>query len=1266
MSSDLVLSQQQSVKEIEIETVPLVHPADTITVLSIGTSDERLSVLRERLRAFEGTVHYEAVAGVETGEQFPDRPGPTCIVASQDLADGEGLEALRRCLAHYPEAVTILLADDPTAALIEDAYAAGVDEVVHYTGPEKRAVVAHHVETHLGTGRRSAESPTERQQLTALAATTSDAIVTVDEGGTIRYTNPAVTDVLGYDPDELVGEPLTTLIPPDLVDRHRERLTRYLETGERTIDWNDIELPGRRADGQTVPLSVAFSEFVDDGERYFTGVMRDVTDRKRLAAERDLYHDATQRILGADSFEDGLRIALDAVGSAMDWQYGEAWTARDERLGCVDGSYTTSAASEAFGATTTDWRFERGEGLVGRVWETATAEWMVDVTGTDAPFERSAAAADAGLRAALGVPIVSDGSVVAVLVFFLEEPREVDEGMLEATRTIAADLGRLMERLEAETALRAERNLNERILETSPVGIAILGTDGTFSYSNDRAAEILGAEDLDPPFGYDDLDVELLSFDGRPVAGDEAPYRRLAEVGESVSGVLRLLVGGETRWLSVHGTPLDVDERPSTTTVLSLHDVTDRKRRERRLLQQETAMNTVGDGLYALDEADRFVVVNDAYCELIGYDRTELLGRPASDIVGDDVTEAASALQADILDGRTDEATMETTLTTATGDRVPVEARISLFASDEDTVGRAGVVRDISDRKRREERLVALNEVGQALTVAETPGDVADIVVEGAREILDLPLTTVEFYDEASGALRPGPRSPELVEVVGEGPLFDSEWGLLWQVYAESAGRVFDDLREEPTGETPLESAIVLPVGSHGVFVAGATTHGSFTETDALVARILVANAIAALDRVDREQALRTQKARLEERNESLERVDRLNGVIRGLTRELTEASTRTEVEAALCAELAEADPYLFAWVGEHRPGTDRIEPRASAGREDGYLDAITVTADEEPTGLGPAGTALRTGEPAVQNDLHTDPPFEPWRTEAMQRGYRASISVPLVYRETVYGVLNLYASEPNVFDETEVAVLDELGRMVGYAINAIERRKALVSDSAVELTLGVDDPSVPPVALARETGGTFELDGLVERSDETFRVFFAVDGATPEAVYHFAERTPTIERLTLLSEEETRSRYEAVVTDDGFFSELLGYGAHPTGMVVDEDGGRVTVELPQSGDVQTFIRTFVRRYDEAELLARRTRNRPVQSVAEFEASYKEHLTVRQQEVLETAYFSGFFEWPRETSGKELAGLLGISQPTVSRHIRTGERKLFGLVFDDD
>ena len=118
--------------------------------------------------------------------------------------------------------------------------------------------------------------------------------------------------------------------------------------------------------------------------------------------------------------------------------------------------------------------------------------------------------------------------------------------------------------------------------------------------------------------------------------------------------------------------------------------------------------------------------------------------------------------------------------------------------------------------------------------------------------------------------------------------------------------------------------------------------------------------------------------------------------------------------------------------------------------------------------------------------------------------------------------------------------------------------------------------------------------------------------------------------------------------------------------MTATAASGKLTVEFPQSGDITSFTRMFTRTYDGAELMSRTRLDRPVQTRDEFEANYKERLTERQREVVKIAYFSGFFEWPREISGTELAEKLDVSQPTVSRHIRKGERKLFDIVFGDD
>ncbi|WP_254611688.1 PAS domain S-box protein [Haloterrigena gelatinilytica] len=138
----------------------------------------------------------------------------------------------------------------------------------------------------VGERLRRRQRDRELEQYRAITAAASDVIVTVDEESTIRTINPAVETVFGYEPDDLVGESLTTLMPDRLVDRHYEALARYLAGAERTLDWEFVELPGVRADGTEIPLEVSFSEVEYDDERYFTGIIRDVSERE--ARKREL------------------------------------------------------------------------------------------------------------------------------------------------------------------------------------------------------------------------------------------------------------------------------------------------------------------------------------------------------------------------------------------------------------------------------------------------------------------------------------------------------------------------------------------------------------------------------------------------------------------------------------------------------------------------------------------------------------------------------------------------------------------------------------------------------------------------------------------------------------------------------------------------------------------------------------------------------------------------------------------------------------------
>jgi PAS domain S-box-containing protein len=114
-----------------------------------------------------------------------------------------------------------------------------------------------------------------------MTETAQDAIFTIDEASTITFCNPAVERMFGYAPEELVGKPLAIVVPERFREAHRRGVERYLRTRQKNIPWTGVELPALHKDGHEFPCEISFGEWTSGDHTVFTGLARDVTERKR-------------------------------------------------------------------------------------------------------------------------------------------------------------------------------------------------------------------------------------------------------------------------------------------------------------------------------------------------------------------------------------------------------------------------------------------------------------------------------------------------------------------------------------------------------------------------------------------------------------------------------------------------------------------------------------------------------------------------------------------------------------------------------------------------------------------------------------------------------------------------------------------------------------------------------------------------------------------------------------------------------------------------
>lgn len=225
------------------------------------------------------------------------------------------------------------------------------------------------------------------------------------------------------------------------------------------------------------------------------------------------------------------------------------------------------------------------------------------------------------------------------------------------------------------------------------------------------------------------------------------------------------------------------------------------------------------------------------------------------------------------------------------------------------------------------------------------------------------------------------------------------------------------------------------------IIVSGAITEEAAVEYIKLgAADYLLKDRLARLGQAVA-SALEQKKLREERRNAEA-RVRHLNEVLRAI-RDVDQlilyARDPEQLMAETCKILVRTRGYRMVWVGTIEEGHMHVVPRACAGQGTDYLDDIIITWDDTETGNRPVGIAIRTRQPNVFRNIFENSRSLPWRKEALERGFASSAAAPMIYSERMFGVLSVYSSLPDAFDDEEICLLKELACDLAFALQSIE-----------------------------------------------------------------------------------------------------------------------------------------------------------------------------------------------------------------------------------
>jgi len=260
--------------------------------------------------------------------------------------------------------------------------------------------------------------------------------------------------------------------------------------------------------------------------------------------------------------------------------------------------------------------------------------------------------------------------------------------------------------------------------------------------------------------------------------------------------------------------------------------------------------------------------------------------------------------------------------------------------------------------------------------------------------------------------------------------------------------------------------------------------------------------------------------------------------------------------------------------------------------------------------------------------------------------------------------VLVLGSGQQDGMTPRERTGLEVLGRLVGVVLGAERTRKLLFADGVVELDFDATSVETPYAAVAAELDCTVSLDGYVP-SDQGWALYLTIDGAGPSSVADRLAEEPRVEWIRPITEAEGSGRLEVVVNRSSLLERVTATGAAVKTASVEPDYGHLTVEAPVDADVQRIADRIAEVYPAASLLASRERDRTVATGGQ-PSGVLDGLTTRQREVVEAAYQAGYFDWPRESTGEEVAEALGLTSATVQGHLRKAEREVFAALLSGE
>ncbi len=407
--------------------------------------------------------------------------------------------------------------------------------------------------------------------------------MSVDRSGVIVSVSDTCEDLLGWRSEDLIGTPLTRIIPVRYHEAHRAGFSRFVQTGELPLEDQVLALPAVHAVVGEIDIELQLRRETSVGDAVVTATLVAERDASQ-PAQSELTRVVQQGVSAKLPLAELLRNCVEVAARQHGWEAAAVWWVDPwlERLRVMAIWEAVPGAFPNYVANTESAMFRPGEGLVGSVWSTGAPIFQPDLTAVHMVRDRSMVRD--GLRRGLFFPLIAGDETVGVVEMLDHQVQDFTVEDQEAVWVLADELGRLV----ADRLRREQETVHHQRVQTALTA----GRMGVWSYHLETGL-VTWDEELELMYGiepgsfggsFDDYAAKVHDEDREAVVG------RIMEAmdrGERFEYQYRALRGdGSIAWLQGAGAPVFDTEGSLKALTGVCFDVTDRVEAQQLLDEQ--------------------------------------------------------------------------------------------------------------------------------------------------------------------------------------------------------------------------------------------------------------------------------------------------------------------------------------------------------------------------------------------------------------------------------------------------------------------------------------------------------------------------------------------------------------------------------------------------------------------------------------------------------------------------------------------------------